>query len=298
MKTERRLDAAFLGHYTKDTIVLAGRERVVDGGAVNYGASVTVRMGLRTAVITRMAREDFKVFEELRQMGVLLYRREAAESTRLRLVYPSSNLDERVIHVTGFAGPFLMEDIEGAEASVFHIGASMRGEVPVHIVKSLRKKANRVSLDLQGFIRINSGGRLIFDRWREKEEVLTYIDVLKADLVEATLLTGKNDRREAASALTALGPEEVVLTDNEGVLVCVDGSFYEAPFKPKELRGRSGRGDTCIAAYLGRRLTAPPEDATVWAAAVTSLKLESEGPFRGGIEEVRELIETKYLGRS
>jgi len=298
VKTERRFDIAFLGHYTKDTIVLAGRERVVDGGAVNYGANVTARMGLRTAIITRMAPEDFKVFEELRQMGVQLYGREAAESTQLRLVYPSSNLDERVIHVTGFAGPFLTEDIERVEASVVHVGASMRGEVPVHIVQSLKKKANRVSLDLQGFIRINSGGKLIFDDWREKEEVLTYIDVLKADLVEATLLTGKRDRHEAASALTALGPEEVVLTDNEGVLVRADGRFYEAPFKLKELRGRSGRGDTCIAAYLGRRLTASPEEATVWAAAVTSLKLESEGPFRRNIDEVRELIETKYCGRS
>jgi len=298
VKTEARFDIAFLGHYTKDTIVLAGREKVVDGGAVNYGANVTARMGLRTAIITRMARQDLKVFEELLRMGVQLLVHETAESTQLRLVYLSSNLDERFIRVTSFAGPFAVEDLQDAEASVFHVGASMRGEVPVQVVQSLRKKTGCVSLDLQGFIRINSGGELTFDGWKDREDLLKYVDVVKADLVEAAMLTGKNDRHEAAEALTAFGPREVVLTYNEGVLVRAEDRFYEAPFMLKELRGRSGRGDTCIAAYLGKRLTAPPEEATVWAAAVTSLKLEHEGPFRRDIDEVRKLIQTRYLSRS
>lgn len=297
MKTQDRFDIAFLGHYTKDTIVLADNEKVVDGGAINYGANVSVRMGLRTAIITRMAQEDFKVFEELHRMDVQLFRRETAESTQLRLAYSSSDLDERVIYVTGFAGPFAMQDLDSAEASIFHVGASMRGEVPSQVVQSLRKRADRVSLDLQGFVRVNSDGKLVFDGWEDREEVLRHIDVVKADLVEATLLTGKDDRREAAEALVALGPEEVVLTHNGGVLVHAEERFYEAPFMPKELRGRSGRGDTCIAAYLGKRLTAPPEEAAIWAAAVTSLKLESEGPFRRDVGEVRELINKKYIGR-
>ena len=50
-------DVLFLGHYTKDTIVLAQGTRLVDGGAFNYGAHVAVRMGLRVAAITRLAGE-------------------------------------------------------------------------------------------------------------------------------------------------------------------------------------------------------------------------------------------------
>jgi len=38
-------DIVFLGHYTKDTIVSASGTRVVDGGAVFYGANVAARMG-------------------------------------------------------------------------------------------------------------------------------------------------------------------------------------------------------------------------------------------------------------
>jgi hypothetical protein len=41
-------------------------------------------------------------------------------------------------------------------------------------------------------------------------------------------------------------------------------------------------------------LSATPAEATVWAAAVTSLKLEAEGPFRREIGEVEALIRARY----
>ncbi len=295
MSIQTRFDIAFLGHYTKDTIVLANEEKFVDGGAAIYGANVAGRMGLRTAIITRMARQDLQVLEELRGLGVKTLVHEASESTRLRLVYPSSNLDERVIYIDGFAEPFSIQELGEIKASTFHVGATLRGEVPTRIVKSLRRRANRVSLDVQGFIRINANGRLVQDSWSEREEVLKCVNVVKADLVEASIITGTRDKHKAAEALAALGPDEVVLTHNTGVLVQADGRFYEAPFRPRQLKGRSGRGDTCIAAYLGKRLTSSPLEATVWAAALTSLKLESEGPFRRDVREVRELIERRYV---
>ncbi len=62
----------------------------------------------------------------------------------------------------------------------------------------------------------------------------------------------------------------------------------------KRLTGRSGRGDTCIASYMARRLSAPPHEAVIWAAALTSLKLEAEGPFRRDIRDVEALIRKKY----
>jgi hypothetical protein len=45
---------------------------------------------------------------------------------------------------------------------------------------------------------------------------------------------------------------------------------------------------------MASRLNASPADATVLAAAVTSLKLEAEGPFRRDIGEVERLIREKY----
>jgi sugar/nucleoside kinase (ribokinase family) len=159
----------------------------------------------------------------------------------------------------------------------------------------LKGKAEWVSLDVQGYVRINQDGLLATDDWPGKEEVLPLVDILKADSVEAERLTGERDLRTAASILASWGPREVLLTHGGGILVLAEGSFYEAPFVTDVVRGRSGRGDTCTASYLSRRLSAPPADAIVWAAAVTSMKLEKEGPFDRSLDDVEALIRARYV---
>jgi len=287
-------DIAFLGHYTKDTIVSAQGTRVVGGGAFNYGSHAAIRMGLKVAAITRLAKEDFHVIDELKALGVHVSAKATPHSTCLRLEYPSSNPDERVIYITSSAGPFTPSEVVGISAKAFVIGASVRGEVPVEVIRELRKKETLISLDLQGFIRVVRDGKLIFEPWPEKERILDIVDILKTDAVEAELLTGEKDIRLAAQRIAHWGPKEVVLTHRDGVLVYDGNAFYEADFFPKKLVGRSGRGDTCIASYVARRLNAPPSEAVLWAAALTSLKMEAEGPFKRDLGEVEELIQKKY----
>jgi sugar/nucleoside kinase (ribokinase family) len=282
-------DIAYVGHYTKDTIVYPHLTRTVDGGAFNYGANVAVRMGLRVAVVTRLAREDWHVVSELERLGVTVFGRATPASTLLRLIYPTANLDERTIELISSAGPFAVEEVAEVQAKAFAIGASVRGEVPTEVVEALAATGAIVALDVQGFIRVVRDGTLAFDGWPGKESVLKHVTVLKTDAVEARLITGESDRYVAARRLAAFGPREVLLTHGGGVLVYHDGAFHEAPFVVQEVRGRSGRGDTCTSAYLSRRLTAPPADAVRWAAAVTSLKLEAEGPFRREMAEVQAL---------
>jgi sugar/nucleoside kinase (ribokinase family) len=290
----RTYDVAFVGHYTKDTIVSAAGTRVVDGGACNYGANVAARMGLRTAVVTRLAKEDFHVVESLRQLGVDVFARATPRSTCLRLDYPTSNVDQRTIHVTDTAGPFTPAEVGPLQARAFVIGASMRGEVGLGVIRELRKKDTLLVADVQGFIRVECEGVLVPTPWTETEQVLGYLDMLKADAVEAEFLTGESNIKVAAPLIASLGPGEVVLTRRDGLLVYANGQFSEAGFFPSKLVGRSGRGDTCIAGYVCKRLTAGPEEATVWAAAVTTLKMEAEGPFRREISAVDDLIRKKY----
>jgi sugar/nucleoside kinase (ribokinase family) len=75
------------------------------------------------------------------------------------------------------------------------------------------------------------------------------------------------------------------MTQSSGVTVYAEGSLYQAPFTPRSLAGRTGRGDTCFATYIGKRLTASPLEACQWAAAVTTLKQEQAGPWRGSLAD-------------
>jgi sugar/nucleoside kinase (ribokinase family) len=251
-------------------------------------------MGLKTAVITRLAREDFRVVEEIERLGVRVFAKATPRSTCLRLEYPSSNVDERVIRVTSYAGSFTKEEVENIEARAFAINSSMRREIRLAVVKKVAQKTAWISADLQGFVRTNRDGILVYSEWREMQKILALVHTLKADKVEAEFLTGSADIWEAAKIIYELGPQEIVLTHREGVLVYDGSQFYEAPFFPRKVVGRSGRGDTCIASYMASRLNSPPAEAIIWAAALTSLKMEVEGPFRWDIAEVRRLIEERY----
>lgn len=285
---------AFLGHYTKDTISSFSGTRVVNGGAFNYGAHVAARMDLKVLAVTRLAKEDGDVIRQLEKIGVDCSVHWTPRSTCLKLVYPSDNPDERVIYVSSWAGAFSLEEILPINAKVIVVGASMREEVPPEIIQALSRKDSILAADVQSFIRVNDHGKLVARSWLEKREILSRIEVLKTDAVEAELLTGEKDLKKAALLIEDMGPREIIITHRDGVLVLAEGRFYQASFYPRKLVGRSGRGDTCLASYMCRRIHASPEEATIWAAALTSLKMEAEGPFQRPVEDVTRLIQEKY----
>jgi len=292
--TKKFYDIAFIGHYTKDTIVSASGIRVVDGGAFNYGANVAARMGLKVTAITRLAKEDFHVVEKLKHLGVDVFAHISPQSTCLRLEYPTSDIDERIIYVTSSAGPFTPAQVEKIQARAIVVGASMRDEVSLQVIEELAKKKTILSADVQSFIRVNDNGKLVPKEWPERNDIFACLDIIKTDAVEAGLLFSECNLYTAAQKMHDLGPKEVIITHREGLLVFADGKFYEENFFPKEIIGRSGRGDTCIASYTAKRLSASPQEATTWAAAVTSLKMEAEGPFQRTMQKVNNLIYNKY----
>ena len=289
-------DLVILGNYTKDTVVSSAGTRLVDGGGFNYGAHVAAMMGLKTAAVTRLAKEDDRVVEALKKLGVDVFPTYTPQSTHMRLYYPTADVDNRVLTVTQTAGSFTVDQFKNLEAKAFLVNASTRGEVGLEVLKELKKRGKILSIDAQGYVRtIAPDTTLVFDTWPGKEEVLPYIDILKTDAVEAEAMTGLKDKKEAARVLAALGPKEIVLTYREGIIVLENGRFHEALFRPDPLVGRSGRGDTCISSYVRKRLTgASPAECIVWAAAVTTLKLEAEGPIKRTVADVEALIAKKY----
>jgi sugar/nucleoside kinase (ribokinase family) len=290
-----RYDVVSIGNYTKDTIVSAAGTRQIDGGGFNYAACAAAALGLKVAAVTRLASEDDRVVDALEQAGIVVYAERTPSSTLMRLEYPTDNVDERILTVAATAGSFTPAQVQAIDGKAFVISPSIRGEVPLEVIQELRQKDATVGADVQGFIRIREAdGRLEHREWPQSCDVLPMIDILKTDAVEAASLTGETEISAAARRLAELGPREIVLTHRNGLLVHAEGRFHEVEFHPKTLVGRSGRGDTCLGAYVASRLTRTVADATIWAAAITSLKMEAEGPFRGGMDDIVQLIEKAY----
>jgi sugar/nucleoside kinase (ribokinase family) len=274
------VDIAVIGHFAKDRIIFRGREVVASGGSVYYGALALRRLGLRVAVVTRLAEEDFPRLDELKDEGILVFVQPAQQTSGIENTYFTDDMDRRRTKPLGFAGPFQIEDVPAIEAQVFLIGPIMAGEVDLPFVSALSGRG-RIALDAQGFVRVRQGEDLVFEDWPQKEQGLSCVSFLKVDSAEAEVLTGHTDPREAAKALAGYGAREIVLTRAAGVLVYAGGTYHETPFTPREIKGRTGRGDTCFAAYLAKRLSSSPQEACRFAAHVASLKMEAPGPFRG-----------------
>lgn len=283
------VDIMMIGHIAKDKLIVDGYEEIASGGAVYYGSIALSRMGVSVAVITRLHPDDFIMLDELRQEKVQVFATPALETSGIINIYESADMERRICKSIGFAGPFQEEDIPDLSARIYVAALIIAGEIDLPILQSLAQRGP-VAIDVQGFVRVRNNSELVFRQWADMAEGLPHVTYLKVDRAEAELLTGQTDLQVAARQLAEYGPSEVIITQSSGVTVFAEGNIYEAPFTPHSLNGRTGRGDTCFSTYLGKRLSASPQEACRFAAAVTTLKLERPGPWDGNLADVEELL--------
>ncbi len=283
------VDVAFVGHFARDRLVYRGATEVTSGGGVYYGSMAVRRLGQRVPVITKLHPDDFGRVEELRREGIEVHASPAAETTGIENTYPTEDMDRRICRPLGFAGPFSLNEIPQIDTRVTIITPLMAGEMPPDVVRAVVARGP-VGIDVQGFVRVREGDRLVTRDWPGKRADLAGVTFLKVDDAEAEVLTGETDRRAGAAVLAGLGPREIVMTHAGGVLVYDGRAYYEAPFTPRSVIGRTGRGDTCFSTYVAGRLNLPPQHACRLAAAVTSLKMEHPGPYRGTREDAERLL--------
>jgi sugar/nucleoside kinase (ribokinase family) len=294
MKSSQIYDVVYIGNFTKDTIITPAGIRYVDGGGMNYAAHAAACLGMKTAVVTRLAKEDERVVEKFTQAGIDCYPTYTPQSTLMCLEYPTTDPDVRNLSVTATAGAITVREVETLEMKAAVIGSSLRGEVGLDVIRFLKEKKAYLAADMQGFVRVLQGKKLVYAPWKEMKTTLACLDVLKSDAVEAEFLTGETDIFKAARFYAEMGPKEIVLTHRDGLLLYAEGKSYEMGFYPSQLLGRSGRGDTCVGTYVAMRLSKPPREAGIWAAAVTSLKMEKLGPFDRPVSDVEALIRSRY----
>ncbi len=296
MDRSREYDVVCIGNYTKDTIISPAGTRYVDGGGMNYAAHAARRLGFKVAVVTRLAKEDQRVVDKFAQCEIDPFPTYTPRSTLMCLEYPTLDPDVRNLSVAATAGSITPAEVDVLQARMAVISSSLRGEVDLDVIQHLKVNGTMVAADMQGFVRVLEGQSLVYRFWKDLASTLAHIDILKSDAVEAEFLTGERDIHKAARSYAQMGPKEIVLTHKDGLLVYANGMMHEMGFYPVRLDGRSGRGDTCIGAYAAMRLVKPPAEAGIWAAAVTTLKMETLGPFNRSLGEVETLIRERYIG--
>lgn len=289
-------DVCVIGHVTKDVRRLEGSPGKEAPGGVAYYATVACRrLGLDTAVISKAASDDADaVMGKLRQIGAETCCLASEVTTVFENVYAGDDLEFREQKVLSVATAFEPRDLGKVAARTFHLGPLTESEMSAGFLKAVYERGGRVFLDVQGFLRRIENGRVRFMDWPGKREALAYVDVLKADLSEARILSGEEDPGRAARRLAELGPEEVIVTCGAGgSLIFAGGRLYPIPaYPPRTVGDPTGCGDSYSAGYIYCRQRSDDIGAAGrFAAALATLKLERHGPFTGNAREVQAFLE-------
>ena len=285
----QQYDITFVGHVCFDEIVpFEGQTYQQAGSAVLCGVLAAVRTGRRIAAVVKVAPTDAAAFGAMEQAGAAVFAVPAAETTFMRVIHPSADVDVRQMFQVRSAGPFTPAEVPALATRHTHLAGVTDQEFTLELIAALRQRGGTLSADLQSFVRqVDPSDRQIhFRDVAAKREIVSQLDSVKLDVVEAKLLTGSDDLEAAAIEIASWGCPEVVVTHSAGVLARAGGRTHYEKFSNRSTVGRTGRGDTTFAAYLSWRLENDVAASLKFAAALVSVKMETPGPFSGTLDEV------------
>ena len=294
----QKFDVIVIGPLSLDrNIDHTGEERREIGGAVVASGFAAANTGSRTAIFTKFNPDEVDGLGVFKTLDAEVFYARSAQTTSIENRYLTPDKERRLCRSLGRCDPFLREDLPDVDAAIWHFAGLTYGDFSGELF-SFAAGRGKVAVDVQCLLRhILLDGQMAFFDWEQKEQFLPVIDFLKTDAAEAEILTGLCDRREAARLLYSWGAKEIMITHNTEALVYDGDNFYTCPLIPRNLSGRTGRGDTCFAGYITRRLTLGITESLTFASALVSLKMETPGPFCGSSDDVQEYIEAAKAER-
>jgi sugar/nucleoside kinase (ribokinase family) len=282
-------DLAFVGHICIDeTINYDGSSNICTGGAALYGAVAAAGTGKKIAAVVMLLPKDHEELSFLQNKGIDVLTIDSPQTTRVKVVHTSCNVDQRNITTDAYAGRFI--DIPQLSTRHMHLAGCNDHEFDLDFIRKMKNRGYCLSADMQSFVRHNDSvtKEILFKDDPDKIEVLSLVDKVKLDILEAKILTGTDDIEKAAGIVNSWGCPEVLITCSDGAVVRYNDQNYFEKFTNKSVVGRTGRGDTTFGAYLAWRIDHDPVESLKFAAALVSIKMETPGPFSGTIKNVFE----------
>lgn len=257
--------------------------RVLSGCSTN-GCLALARLGRRTTLVGRVGPDYHgQLLADLEGRGVGHAVEPCAESGGFALVYDARG--DRTLDLLGRAAPIahLPAGLAAAEAVI--VGPILQETPPALIEAIGAATAAPLFLDPQGLLReIDAEGRVQHRCGPEFARLAPLFRVIKANELEAQVITGVDPRRDGATAvarLRALGCAIAIVTLAEAGSLIDDGQQqYVIPAYRTDAIDPTGAGDTYMAGFLHAYLRNPDDLylAGCTGAATASIWIEHSGP--------------------
>ncbi len=287
-------DIICIGHITKDKIVTPQMEVYMPGGTTfyfSYGINQLDGKDITYGLIASLAEEDMQAVNDMRTAGIEVEVIPSQKTVYFENIYEADS-NKRHQRVRAKADPFTIESVKDVKARYIVLGSLLADDFSIDVIKYLSERGTLV-VDAQGYLREVRDEKVYAIDWANKMEALKYVDILKVNEYEIEVLTGKKDMHEGCLQLAEWGVKEVLLTlGSFGSVIYAEGQFYDIPaYEPLNVVDATGCGDTYVMGYVYKRAQgANVREAGHFAAAVSTLKLEASGPFKGTEQEAQERI--------
>lgn len=303
-----------IGHITRDKIVTPQLTQYMAGGTTTY-----VALGLSSILqsvvsdkasaidfrlIASLAPADSEIVTGIRSAGISVEVIPSVETMFFENIYGAESSDRRQ-NVRSIGDPFSIAKLRPFIEPLRHeqhrpyiiLGSLLAEDFPLDVVNYCNE-VGKVVMDAQGYFREvryieqENGERLgkVFEcEWKDKDQFLSKIDVLKLNENEAKLITNEDDLHRAAQILHDNGVKEVLLTlGRQGSIIAADGQVMDIPVVPEtETIDATGCGDTYVMAYIYRRsLGFSPYESGLFASSAATFKLEGTGPLQATEEAI------------
>jgi sugar/nucleoside kinase (ribokinase family) len=283
-------DVCVIGHVARDINTIGGVEHEPSpGGAAYYSTMVYHRLGMRAAVVTRVAEQDQPLLRELKESGVAVFNLPSAVTTTFRNEYPLDNPDLRIQRVDARAGPIAVAGLPDVRARIWQIGPLTETDVELAMIGHCAALGGLVGMDVQGLTRVVVDGEVRARAPVQRMNYLRGLDVLKADDTEILTYTGAHDIPAAVARVRNAGAREVLVTRaSAGATIYGPRAAIEIDaVPPRRTVDTTGCGDTFLAAYMARRITSDDlRECGEFAAAAAAINIETFGAFRGSAAEI------------
>lgn len=260
----------------------ADRLRVGIGGAESNVAIGLARLGADVAWLGRIGADGFgdRIVRELHAEGVqtLALVDDGAPTGLMIKERTTTDAARPVIYYrTGSAGSRLSADDLPAlgipDAALLHITGITPALSPSAHDAVLAAVASAAAAGVPVSFDVNHRPAL----WRDRDPAEVYrrlaasATIVFAGLDEAQLLLDSHpDAADAARAIAALGPSQVIIKlGADGCVALIDGVLHETSAVPVEVVDTVGAGDAFVAGYLAELLAGLPAEERLTTAVTT-----------------------------
>jgi len=253
-------------HCTIDTIQINDSKYVVPGGPACY-CSLTARILKFDVRLHTKFGSDFPLVNYLTEQKIVF---EDALSTK-----PTTQF---ILNLVNSERTLFLQNINSVTLDTDSVIISpLFDEISIELFEKIKKNANFVLLDPQGFLRRKNSENKIY--LEQADLNLSNISAIKVNQDELKYLTGTSNV-DGIKILQKKGIDSVILTDKQNISLLSENRIYSITLPNLELNDTTGIGDIFCAAFCCTMLR---EKDILWALS-----------FGGGA--VQAALESKQIG--